>query len=110
MIPGRLLTDSVTLQVTEDGAPDRYGDATVQVQTSVAVAGRIEQQATAEDEGRQTTVNLWRLYVNDPGVELAPKDRVLYDGRTFEIVGSPTKLNTPRGLHHIEADLQEVVE
>lgn len=111
MIPTRLLSHTVDLiRLWPSGADLRYNTPTITESSRETVQGRMEKQAGLEDPDRPgVVVNQWRLIVNDPGYELTSIDRVEWDGSTFNVLGTPQKHYTPRGVHHHEYDLEEVI-
>ncbi len=69
----------------------------------------LEQTDTVEvTVGRDTVLSDW-LLVLPPEALLDATDRIAVDGRSFEVVGHPATVNTPRGAHHIECRLRAVV-
>jgi len=104
---GRFLTESATLVRTSSAVPDAEGNPTATT-TQVELMCRLAQSRTSDDETegdrRATTL---RLYL-PPDVVLDGSDRVVKDGRTFEVEGSPYLARTPRGPHHWEVTLKEV--
>lgn len=116
MIPTRLLTHSVDLISNgELGYDTRYGDPFIGEVARTTVQGRMERIDSAEDEARPGVVlSKWRLFINDPlpdtipGWSLTSIDQVEWAGITFEVEGTPNRLDSPRGLHHWEYMLKEV--
>lgn len=104
------LPDTVTVVTPATGA-DRRGDAILSYgsdATRVAVRGWMQQQGQSETTGdRDLRVSSWRLFSDStPGLDALA--RIEWDGRTFEVVGQPNHLASPRGYHHTEADLRLV--
>lgn len=67
--------------------------------------------ASSEDtDDRQLTVTGWRLYTpRGMDLDLRETDRIEHDGMTLQVVGKVARWPAPGGgVHHIEADLQEV--
>jgi len=58
-----------------------------------------------ELQARDTVTAEWQLLCK-LDVDLEPYDRVQHDDRLFEVVGAPGKFGSPRGPHHIEANLR----
>lgn len=56
-------------------------------------------------QARDTVTGEWRLLCNI-GVDIEAYDQVLSEGRTFEVTGPPETARSPRGPHHIEANLR----
>ena len=101
------LTEPATLVRTSSAVPDAEGNPTVTT-TSTDVLCRLAQSSTSDDEteGDRRSTSL-RLFL-PADVELDGSDRVVKDGRTFEVEGSPYLARTPRGPHHWEVNLKEV--
>jgi len=102
------LTEAATLVRTSSAVPDAEGNPTATT-TSTDVLCRLAQSSTSDGEAgdadrRSTSL---RLYL-PADVELDGSDRVVKDGRTFEIEGAPYLARTPRGPHHWEVNLKEV--
>ena len=57
------------------------------------------------DRDQQT--RLWKLYV-PADTDITGHDRVVWYTLTFEVIGPPVRAWTPRGEHHVEADLRLV--
>lgn len=55
-------------------------------------------------DGRDTLISNWKLYV-PAGTDITGRDRVEVDGATYLVVGKPSTASTPRGTHHVEANL-----
>lgn len=90
---------------------DRRGDerrdwpnaeATPDLRVWVQQRSATEQVDATRDEQRTS----WLMFsgVND----WLTTDRVLWQGRTFEVDGEPQVLQTPRGFHHVEVSLLRV--
>lgn len=91
------------------GAGDRYGTPTLTETSRETVPARMEQMSSTEDLDREVVVGVWRCIYNDPGYQLNSYDRVEYGGTVFDLTGIPSRMDTPRGVHHYEAQLQEVI-
>lgn len=105
-----LLSLRGTVQTIGPGAVDRYNQLTETVTvTTTDVPYRLEQTESTEiTVGESTVVSDWKLFLM-PTVTISHLSRFIdVDGRTFEVVGPPNKLVTPRGPHHIEARLRYV--
>lgn len=107
MIANHALPQTVTV-VKAGTTTDRYGNTT----TNWAAATRtqypawIEQQAAGENTDQRDQQSADWLMIVQPDADVNGRDRVEYDGKTFEVFGPPTPRNTFRGLHHIEATLR----
>ncbi len=103
-----LLTQTVTVQTHGAGAADEYGNATDTWSAGVQHKGRVEQRnATEITVDGDVQRSDWLLFLG-PEVAIGGRDRVTADGRTFEVVGPPSVARTPRGPHHLEANLRHV--
>jgi hypothetical protein len=88
---------------------DPYNNPTEPETTSVSYPCWLEQTATVEiTQGRSTVLSDW-LLVLPPEAVVDPTDRVVVDGRSFEVVGQPLSAASPRGTHHIECRLRATV-
>lgn len=103
------MVHSVTV-VTPATATDRYGNtvrdwanATRTTYSGwVEKRGRTEQTASGD---RNLQLADWLLMLPATAV-ITGSARVEYDGATFDVIGPPQLVRTPRGPHHIEADLR----
>jgi len=105
----RLLTERVTV-VRAAVTRDRYGNAGTDWDTATRTdtPAWIEPTGASEnDDQRSGQRAVWRLIV-PVGVDITGRDRIEYQGETFEIDGPPLTLRTPRGPHHVEAVLRWV--
>lgn len=69
----------------------------------------LNQQGSTEDRaGGRDAVIVDAIYFAEPGSAVTAASRVIVDGTTYEVVGRPRSAWTPRGEHHIEADLKAV--
>lgn len=59
---------------------------------------------TEDTDLRNVSIGQWKLFLL-PDADVTEKDRVLCDGKTFEVV-SVYPVNRPRGLHHFEVTLE----
>ncbi len=93
--------------------PDRYGEGNKRDWANAEVIPlsnvAIQPASTTEDAlDRQTTVSGWRFY-GPPETDLKATDRVMWYGRTFDVVGEPQPwidpLN-PGDVDHWEAPLE----
>lgn len=104
-----LLTQTVALlepaaDTDDDGNPvDDWGSA-----TSTDSKGLLQQTSAIEVTlGRDTVISDWLLFLPaDAAVDAVA--RVVVDGSTFEVVGRPDLVRTPRGVHHVEVRLRLV--
>ncbi|MEU6661258.1 hypothetical protein [Streptomyces sp. NPDC046821] len=66
--------------------------------------------SSEDTDDKQLTVTGWRLYTpRRMDLDLRETDRVEFDGMTLQVTGKVARWPAPGGgVHHIEADLQEV--
>lgn len=104
-----LLTETVTVLAASNGTADEYGNTSTTFGAGSAYKGRLEQRSAQEvTDGRDTFVSDWVLYLF-PDAAINGRDRVVDgNGRTFEVVGPPIVQRSPRGPHHIQANLRFV--
>lgn len=81
---------------------------------TVVASGRASVQhflTTEDDTDRQTTTEGLRLVSDDPALfdVFGPEDRILYDGRTYEVDAEIQKWRLFGRIHHIEVYLKRVV-
>ena len=91
-------------------ATDAYGNTTDDwaAATSTTVVGWVTQQTADEDtRDRDQQTRLWKIFL-PADTEITGHDRVVWDALTFDVVGPPARVWTPRGEHHIEADIRLV--
>lgn len=91
-------------------ATDVYGNTTDNwsAATSTAAVGWVTDRESGEDtRDRDQQTRLWKLYA-PADTDVTGHDRVVCDSLTFEVVGPPARVWTPRGEHHVEADLRLV--
>lgn len=104
-----LLVHDVTILTPTDEA-NRYGgtDKRWDTATESTVKGWVAQQSRSEvTDGREAQVSGWVLYL-DPDATVTGRDRVVWEGTTFEVDGPPNPAWSPRGLHHYEVPLRVV--
>lgn len=105
-----LLVHDVVI-VTPATEADRYGgtDKRWDTATETTVKGWVSQQSRSEVvDGREAQVSGWVLFLH-PTATITGKDRVEWEGITFEVDGPPNPAYSPRGLHHYEVPLRVVV-
>lgn len=106
-----LLTQTVTVVRLSDVAwdADSEGNPTPTAPAQeMSYPGLIQQQATNEVQiGPDTFLTDHRLFL-DADAEISGFDQVLEGARVFEVIGDPALERTPRGAHHIEAQLRQI--
>jgi hypothetical protein len=107
----QLFTRTVTV-LTGTSVPTGYGNATKldwSAPTSRQTVGWLGpysgETENAADRDQQMADATVYLPAGDPITAL---DRVQIDGVTYQVTGTPSPPFTPRGAHHIEADLKVV--
>jgi hypothetical protein len=105
-----LLWKDVTI-LTPGAAVDRYNN-TISDWTSsssrVVKAWAAQTNSFDNEDHRAATVATLHATFNSSAA-LTANERVVIDGKTYEVVGEPNYAPTPRGVHHIEADLQACI-
>lgn len=104
-----LLVRTVTI-LTADSRTDAYGDTQPDwtTPTGESVNGWLAQQSSIQDlDGRNATSTALILTV-PAGTVITARNRVVIDGRTYEVSAEPIAAWTPRGEHHIEAQLEVI--
>lgn len=87
---------------------DEEGNATSSAPETQTVPAWVQQQSTTEVKvGPDTVTSNWRVFL-PPEVEIEALDRIVWLEKVYEVVGVPDILFTPRGAHHIEANLRLV--
>lgn len=92
---------------------DRYGNTTKDWTTATRTTtnGWVSRATQLEDhtDGREAEVSTWKAYL-PAGTAVDGGDRLEWNPTgsliTFEVDGPPLPAFTPRGLHHIEAQLR----
>lgn len=90
-----------------DGNGDDVPDWAPAAVTDATVRGFMQPVGQREvDDGRAAQIGDWLLITDENEIDGA--DRVVWDERTFEVLGPPAVFSTARGFHHAEAQLREV--
>lgn len=110
MIRQRALTETVSLiVVTQTGAEDRYGNETEEEAAAVDVLASVEPLATSESEiGEDVRISRYRVLCS-PDAAVDGLARVEWRGRSLEVIGEPKLHVSPRGPHHFEFEIREVL-
>ena len=97
--------------LTPGTGTDRYGSTVKDWAAPVTVSNVpawVHQRATGENKnGREARVSSWVAFLG-PSVNIAALDRIVFNGRTFEVDGDPVPADDMNGAHHIEAPLRIV--
>jgi hypothetical protein len=89
--------------VSRAGDPTLDWDEPILIET---VKGWIQSRRSAEDESlRNRRTEHGRLYV-PADADIKSTSRVRVNGQMWQVIGPPRKVFTPRGPHHIEADVE----
>lgn len=110
MIPDRLLPLPVT-KVRPAQTTDRYDNTTYDyggAATRTAIKAWIDQAAASEEtpNGRDQIVGGWLLITNH--TDLDALDRIEWAANAYALDGPAWPVQTPAGLHHLEAKLRRV--
>lgn len=89
---------------------DRYNNTVLDWSspTETSVKAWVTQTGTLENREQRDAVIDTLLATFPTDTPIGPSDRVVIDGRVYEIDGEPAVRWTPRGPHHIEASLTAV--
>lgn len=91
-------------------ATDAYGDPSVDWNdsTSTTSAAWVQPRTSSEDNDNRAAISSgWMVFLPD-GTDVHAADRVVWDGRTYEVDGEPAVLWNPSGPHHVEAPLKRI--
>lgn len=97
--------------ITAGSRTDAYGDTQPDwaAATEAHTTGWLAQQTSTENlDGRNSTSTTLVLTL-PAATAITARDRVRIDGVVYELIGAPLSAWTPRGEHHIEAELGSVV-
>lgn len=104
----RLLSQEATVVTRPISGRDPYNNPAPGPEARATYPARLEQTGTSERTvDRNTVVSTFRLFL-PPEAVVDALDRVEVDGESYEVVGEPNRLTTPRGLHHLELELRLV--
>lgn len=106
-VPEHMLPHTVTL-THPTTSTDAYNNDVLTYTGGSSITAWLEQSDRAEPhtDGRNALVQTWLLMTNEEDVR--GRDRVTFDGLTFEVEGPPEKVYAPYGFHHTEATLRLV--
>ena len=109
MVLPAIATQTVIRLRATDGAPDTHGNPTQTWTDSVTIDGCSVQPVEGSEfnEGRQTVITRWHWW-GPIDADVTSKDRIVFDGETFEVDGSVMKW--PTVLPHKSAVLKRVEE
>ena len=101
-----LLGQTVQIVPVSDGAADEFGNPVDSDGAGVSVAARLQRVSATEDTvDRDVADSLWVMYV-DSGTAIDRRSRVVYGASTFEVYGTPYRVPTPSGEHHVKVTLR----
>lgn len=96
--------DTATLLTYGDDTTDAEGNVVEATPTTADYEAWLQQTESVEvNDGRRVVTSRHVLFVKDPTAPITAASRVTVDGTTFEVLGRPDTVKTPRGPHHIEA-------
>lgn len=109
MIRAAALRETITVYTAaQTGAEDRYGNASLVEGTGVDVPAMVTPINETEQEiNADTRVSRYRVLAN-PDTEIDALSRVVWRGRSFQVIGEPQSFVARRGVHHFEFDMREV--
>jgi hypothetical protein len=107
MISVDLFPHTLTV-ITPTIATDRYSNETLSYDvppaTSRTIGGFMQPNVSTENTvDRSAVTYAYVVYTND---SLDARDRVIWEGHTFEVDGPPRRWDTPAGAHHYETYLR----
>lgn len=112
-----VLTDNVTIVHRDVTGEDDTGDPVeTWTEDTETVNAWVEGRALGirgsigggERLGGRDTITEDFLVIVPLGTDVDPYDRIVHDGRTFEVVGLPAVAPTPSGPHHLELNCRWV--
>lgn len=104
-----LLARDVTI-LTATSSTNRYGDTAADWSAPASRTAQcwFDQQTGADLLSHRSGIVTQARAFFDTTSSLAAGERVVIDDATYEVIGSPDIAWTPRGPHHIEAQLRAV--
>ena len=94
------------VQIVRPGAKDRFGDRPAGEAPRQVDGCSVQPGSSSEQEDQRTTVTTtWRAFLPG-GTDLRATDRLIWDGRTFEVVGEPDVWTIDGEAHHVQASLR----
>lgn len=110
MIPPRLFPHTVDIVHPDTSGTDQYHQPVLDYAGGTTDAGvKAFVQPVSQEEVRadqDTTVTRWKIFADTQA--LSSLDRVVWDGKTYEVDGDTAIHSTPRGEHHRTALLRHV--
>jgi hypothetical protein len=98
--------------VSPVGVADEYGNPAPRLTYGPdaprrVVPGLVQPDSSTEPvaPGRQPVVTSWRAFTSEP---VAVRERIEWDGRTFEVMGEPARWSPRFGYVHYELTLTHV--
>lgn len=106
----RMLRQQVTIERRSAGTTDAYGNQVATTSATKTLLAYLQPTATTEVLVDRETYLSDHLLVLPPDTEIDGSDRVVHDGRTYELVGPPMRRFNPRtrSEHHLECNLRLV--
>jgi hypothetical protein len=100
--PMMIVTPGTTTDRYNNEMPDWDNASTVDTN------GWLQDLSSVETLGSRDTVTTSARAFLPTDVEIAPTDRVVIDGATYEVDGAPITARTREGPHHLEVTLKLV--
>lgn len=98
--------------ITPLGVVDEYGNPVLRLDYGPgaarrAIAGLMQPTGSAPnpEPGRTAVVSTWRLFTTSP---VTARDRILWQGKVFQVTGEPSWWSPRFGHTHYEATLTHV--
>lgn len=104
-----LLGQTATVTPRSADIEDEYGDITFALGPPVDYPCRLEDTDSVEVTGGEDRVTTSARAFLPAAAEVSHLDTVSIDGRTFEVIGSPSMEVSPAGPHHQVVALREVL-
>lgn len=109
-VPDHLLPHTVMV-VRPALVPDDYGNTRrdygeTATRTEIRAWMQQDHRSEARTDGREAGIQAWLMVTNHG--DLLRRDRIEFNGTTFEVEGPPEPVATPAGSHHTEATLRVV--
>lgn len=97
-----------TITVLHPAARDTWGDTQTGGTQQVVTDCFWQPISTEELTAGQDTVNTVAKVFMPPSAVVGDTDRIMFEGRTYQVDGRPAPQHTPVGLHHYEVMVREI--
>lgn len=111
----RTLRDKVTIYMMVNSTVDRYGDTPKVRGTGTVWKANVQPvlETRGRDSGefeidRDTLVNRFKVTL-EPWAIVDAYSQIVWDGRNFEVIGSPSPFKHRNGVHHLTLQMREIV-